>query len=115
MAEKKRQKQVAEIIKRHFSTVLLDRGSYIYGDVLVSVTNVIMSPDLRVAKIYLSIYNSENKDYVMDQIEEYINTLKHDLVSMIRNQVRVIPDIRVFKDDLLDEMYRINDMLDNLD
>ncbi|MEZ4909075.1 MAG: ribosome-binding factor A [Saprospiraceae bacterium] len=56
--------------KRSFSTVLLDKGSYIFGDALVSVTNVILSPDLRVAKVYLSIFNTENKDTIMDQMKK---------------------------------------------
>ena len=55
LMESRRQLQTGELIKRHFSTVIREQGSYIYGsEVLVSVTRVIMSPDLGLAKIYVS-------------------------------------------------------------
>jgi ribosome-binding factor A len=51
-----RQKQVAEMIKRHFSVLLQQEGGYVYGtQAFVTVTNVKMTPDFNVAKIYLSI------------------------------------------------------------
>lgn len=114
MAQKIKQRQVAEVIKRGFSTVLQNRGSYIYGNTIVSVTNVFLSPDMRVAKIYLSIFNTQDKDSVLELIQSHYSSLKQDLVKLIRNHVRVIPEIRIFKDDILDEMYRIDQMFDDL-
>jgi len=112
--ESKRQRQVAELIKRNFSNVLMDEGMYIYGDALVSVTDVKMSPDLRHAKIYISIFNADDKNEVYQQILENTPKLKQDLVKRIRKHIRRMPDIKIFRDDLLDEMYRIDDMLNNL-
>lgn len=112
--EKKRQKQVGELIRRNFSTVLQERGLYIYGSALVSVTDVVMSPDLRVAKIYFSIFNTDDKDSVFEKLEHHVVSLKNDLVKLIRNHVRIIPDIRFFKDDLLDEIDKVNDLLENI-
>ena len=112
--ESKRQRQIAELIKRNFSMVLMEEGMYIYGDAMVSVTNVLISPDLRLAKIYLSIFNSEDKNGVLEAVQQHISPLKHNLVSRIRKHVRFIPDIAVYNDDLLDEMYNVNELLDNL-
>ena len=57
--ETKRQRQVAELVKRNFSMVLQELGSYIYGSKpLVTVTEVKMSSDLGIARIYLSIWNT---------------------------------------------------------
>ncbi|MGE5355183.1 MAG: ribosome-binding factor A [Deltaproteobacteria bacterium] len=112
--EKKRQKQVGELIRRGFSTVLFERGSYIYGQALVSVTEVLMSPDLKVAKVYLSIFNTDNKDEVFEMITHHTISLKNDLVKHIRSQVRIIPDIRIYMDDMLDEMDRVNKLLDSI-
>jgi len=110
----KRQEQVAALIKRNFSIVLTNEGLYIYGDALVSVTDVKMSPDLRLAKIYVSIFNTDDKDAVFDLIVQHTATFKYELVKRIRKHVRRIPDIRIYRDDLLDEMYNIDDMLNNL-
>ncbi|MEL6941413.1 MAG: ribosome-binding factor A, partial [Bacteroidota bacterium] len=67
----KRQLQVAEQIKRNFGIILQQEGSYIYGvETLVTVTSVKMSPDFGIAKIYLSVYNTEDKQSVILLMEE---------------------------------------------
>jgi len=54
--ESKRMLQVAELVKRNISTVFQQEGTYYYGsEALVTVTNVKMSSDLGIAKVYLSI------------------------------------------------------------
>ncbi len=110
-----RQKQVGELIKRHFSMVLQAEGSYIYGaDVMVSVTNVKMTPDFSLAKIYLSVFNTENKQATILEMEDQIVRLKQSLAARIRKQIRRIPEIAFYLDDTIDEMYRINAMFDRL-
>lgn len=112
--DSKRQLQVGELIKRNFSYVLQGRGSFIYGRILVSVTRVAMTPDLALAKIYLSIYGAEDKEEVLTKIEDHIAQLKTELVTRIRKHVRRIPQITVFIDDTLDEMYRIDSMFHHI-
>ena len=93
----------------------MEEGRYIYGDeALVSVTNVMMSPDLRLAKIYLSIFNAQDKIEVLESLHHSIMPLKQNLVARIRKHVRFIPDIALFNDDLLDEMDNVNSLLDKL-
>ena len=112
--ESKRQRQVAELVKRNFSLVLMEEGLYIYGEAMVSVTEVKMSPDLRLAKIYVSIFNADDKEEVYQLLLAATPKLKQELVKKIRKHVRRIPEIKIFRDDLLDEIYRIDDMLNNL-
>jgi len=112
--ETKRQRQVGELIRRHFGTVLFQEGSYIYGRALVTVTNVKMSPDLGIAKIYLSVYNTENKQEVMLMLAEHIHQLRKALAHRIKKHVRRIPNIAFYEDEMVDEMYRVNDMLESL-
>ncbi|MBK7870410.1 MAG: 30S ribosome-binding factor RbfA [Saprospiraceae bacterium] len=110
-----RQKQVAELIKRNFSMVLQAEGSYIYGvEVLVSVTSVKMTPDFSLAKIYLSVFNTENKQATILELEDQIFRLKQALATRIRKQIRRIPEIAFYLDDTIDEMYRINAMFNKL-
>lgn len=112
----KRQLQVASLIKREFSTVLIQEGPYIYGvKPLVTVTNVKMTPDLGEAKIYVSVYNVEDKQTVLLEMEDNISRLKQLFGSRIRKRVRRVPDISLFLDDTLDEMYRINDLFDRIE
>jgi len=111
----KRQLQVAETLKRHFSTVLQQEGSYIYGnEVLVTVTKVQISPDMSQAKIYLSVYNTENKQAIILQMEEEYHRLKQALSHRIRKHLRRVPEFQLFLDDTLDEMYRLQELFKKL-
>ncbi len=110
-----RQRQASELIKRNFSMVLFEEGQYIYGaSPLVSVTDVKMSPDLGLAKIYVSIWNADNRDEVMISLETSLHRLRQSLTRRIRKQVRRIPEISIYLDETLDEMKRLNDLFNRI-
>jgi len=106
--ESKRQKQVSEVIRRNFGLVLVQEGHNIYGDALVTVTNVKMTPDFGLAKIYLSIYNTQDKQEVIQLMQKNQHLLRNELARRIRKHVRRIPNIDIYEDETLDEMYRLN-------
>lgn len=113
--DSKRQLQVAEMVKRHFSMVMMEEGTYIYGSgIMVTVTAVKMTPDLSMAKIYLSVFNTDNKQAVMLQLEAELSRLHQGLAVRLRKHLRHMPRISLFLDDTLDEMYRIDSMFDQL-
>ncbi|MTB51926.1 30S ribosome-binding factor RbfA [Lewinella sp. W8] len=113
--ESKRQRQVAEMIKRNFSLVLQQEGSYIYGpEPLVTVTEVHPTPDLSQAKIYLSIWNTDNKQAVLLQMEEEHQRLKSSLAYRLKRHIRRIPAISFYIDETLDEMHRVDNLFDRL-
>ena len=108
--------QVAELVRRNFGIILQQEGSYIYGTTpFVTVTNVKMSPDLGIAKIYLSVYNTEDKQTVILEMEENYTRLRQSLAYRIKKHVRRIPDIQFHLDDTLDEMYRLKDLFQKLE
>ena len=106
--ESKRQKQVSEVIRRNFGLVLVQEGHNIYGDALVTVTNVKMTPDFGLAKIYLSIYNTQDKQEIIRLMQKNQHLLRNELARRIRKHVRRIPNIDIYEDETLDEMYRLN-------
>ena len=99
--ETKRQKQVGELLRRQFSMVLQDEGSYIYEKALVTVTRINISPDLLNAKVYLSVFNTDNKQEVMMSIQENNFRLRHALSSKVGKQLRRLPELQFFLDSLL--------------
>ena len=111
----KRQEQVAELIRRNFGIVLQSDGSYIYGDAFVTVTSVLVAPDLSQAKLYVSVFNTEDKEAVLLKLNKEIRGLKKSLAYRIRKHVRRIPEIAIYMDDTLDEMYKLNQIFDGLD
>lgn len=111
-----RQKQVGEIIRRYFSMILTEEGPYIYGrDKLVTVTYVKMSPDLLVAKIYISVYGTENKQEVILELEDNIVRLRQALIGKVGRQMRRAPEVEFFLDDTVDEMYRVDALLNKVE
>ncbi len=114
--ESKRQRQVAEQIKRNFSIVLQQEGSYIYGaQPLVTVTEVHPTPDLSMCKIYVSIWNTDNKQEVIIKMNEEHQRLKNALAQRIRKHIRRIPAISFYIDETLDEMNRVESLFDRLE
>lgn len=89
-------------------------GRYIYEDALVTVTNVQVTPDLSQAKIYLSIYNTDNKQAVLLKLEEQHHRLKQLFGQRIRKHVRRIPEFAMYIDETLDEMYKLNALFDKI-
>ncbi len=113
--ETKRQKQVAEVIKRSFGTLLTQEGSYYFGsEAFVTVTSVKMSPDLGIAKIYLSVFNIEDKQNVILELEQNYHQVKQSFYAKIRKQLRRMPELQFYLDDTLDEMYRLNNLFNKL-
>ncbi len=113
--ETKRQRQAAELIKRNFGLVLQDEGLYIYGAALVTVTSVQVSPDFSIARIYLSVYNTEDKQEPLLNIRENYTRLRFALGERIRKFIRRIPNLEFFLDDTLDEMYKLNALFDRME
>ena len=112
--DSKRQLQIAEMIKRNFAPVLQEHGIYIYGTAFVSVTSVKITPDMSQAKVYLSIFNADDKEAVLKKVVNHTHLLKQSLAARIKNQVRRIPSIFFYFDETIDEMYKIDTMFKNL-
>jgi ribosome-binding factor A len=112
--ETKRQKQINELIRRQFSMVLQDEGSYIFERALVTVTRVVVSPDLQSAKVYLSVFNTENKLEVMQAMDENNHRLRHALANKVGKQLRKIPELKFFLDESLDEFFKMDQLLAKL-
>jgi ribosome-binding factor A len=111
----KKQRQVAEVIKRNLSMVLQDEGGYIYGVApLVTVTEVKMTPDFSIAKVYFSVFNIEDKQTPIIAMEANYARLRHALAKRIKSAVRRIPEIQFYLDDTLDEMYRVDALFEKL-
>ena len=110
-----RQKQVGELIRRYFSMILTEEGSNIYGrDKLVTLTDVKMTPDLLIAKFYISVYGTDNKQEVILMLEDNIVRLRQALASKIGRQMRRMPEVEFFLDDTLDEMERVDNLLNRI-
>ncbi len=115
MASTKRMNQIAATIQRELSTVLRQEGPYIYGRALVTVTNVSMTPDLGLARVYLSVYNVEDKASVVEMVRRELKRIRQSLAHRVRKQMRRVPLLEFYEDDTLDEMYRLREVFNRLE
>ncbi|NJN78870.1 MAG: ribosome-binding factor A [Saprospiraceae bacterium] len=110
-----KQKQTESMLQREMSMVIQQEGGYIYGtQALVTVTNVMLSPDFGEAKFYLSVFNIEDKQSVIIQLEDDLARMRQLLGSRIRKKYVVFLPVSFYLDDTLDEMYRLNSLFDKI-
>jgi ribosome-binding factor A len=110
-----RQQQTESMLQREFSAVLRAEGSYIYGSkALVTVTGVKLTPDFGEARFYLSVFNREDKQNVIIELDDHTTRLRQQLANRIRKKIRRVPVISFYLDDTLDEMYRLNSLFDQM-
>ncbi len=93
--------------------ILYKEGKGIYGNALVSVTNVRVTSDLSLARFYFSIYNAPSAEVVMAQLNEAQGQLKKALSVQMRS-LRKIPQFTFFLDDTLDQAERISKIFDEI-
>ncbi|MFK8056879.1 MAG: 30S ribosome-binding factor RbfA [Saprospiraceae bacterium] len=115
MATSIRQEQVGELVRRNLGVVLQSEGSYIYGaGPFVTCTEIQMTSDLGIARVYLSVFGTEDKQSVILKLEEEYARIRQALGFRLRKHVRRIPDLQFYLDDTLDEMYRLREVFDEL-
>lgn len=105
-----RQNRISRLLQKELSLIFQSQTRLMHG-VMVSVTRVKISPDLSICTAYLSIFPSERGDELLKNIQQNTSTIRYDLGQRVRNQLRIIPELRFFIDDSLDYLERIDDLL----
>ena len=108
--ETTRQQRIERLLQKELGEIFQRQTQNMHG-VLVSVSKVRISPDLSVCKGYLSIFPSERADESLQNISSNIRTLRYDLGQRVRHQLRIIPELKFFKDDSLDYIDHIDELL----
>ena len=108
--ETTRQKKVSRVIQRELGTYFqLNASSYAKGG-MITVTTVRVSPDLGIAKVYLSIFAVPDKEAVLELIKERTWEVRKFLAAE-RNELRIAPELHFYIDDALDQIERIDNLL----
>ena len=105
-----RQKQISKIIQVALSEIFLKEAKEILGSALVSVAAVKITPDLYIARVYLSIYNTPDPKEILGFIEHNNKEIRGLLGKKIRNKVRTIPQLEFFRDDTMDEVIKLDNL-----
>ncbi|MCU0428473.1 MAG: ribosome-binding factor A [Cytophagaceae bacterium] len=97
------------------SDIFLKDAKHMFGNLFITITQVRVSPDLGLAKIYLSLMMTNDKDASLELIRSQTKPLRKLLGDKIRKQARIIPELAFFLDDSVDYAMHIESIMSKLD
>ncbi len=112
--ESNRQKKVAKLLQKDLSEIFLNLSRSSYRGVMITITHVLVSKDLSIAKVYLSLFPEKNKMDIFQDIKYQKNIIKHQLSMKLKNQMRKTPDLNFFIDNSHEHFDHINQILKNI-
>ncbi|MCH5216022.1 MAG: 30S ribosome-binding factor RbfA [Muribaculaceae bacterium] len=108
--ETTRQLKIARLIQKELSEIFRIETSKM-GNALVSVSTVRVSPDLSIARIYLSVFPSGKAQETIDTVNRMTKSIRYNLAQKVRYQLRKTPELTFFLDDSLDYIDHIDQLL----
>ena len=105
-----RQNRISRLLQKELAEIFQSQTRQMHG-ILVSVTRVRISPDLSICTAYLSIFPSEKGKELLQNITRNKKSIRYELGQRVRNQLRIIPELRFFIDDSLDYIDHIDELL----
>lgn len=108
--ETTRQNKISRLLQKELSEIFLSQTKAMPGT-LISVSVVRISPDLSVARVYLSIFPSEKSEELVKNINNNMKSIRYELGTRVRHQLRIIPELKFFVDDSLDYIEKIDSLL----
>jgi ribosome-binding factor A len=113
MKESNRQKKFGKLLQKEMSEVF-QRDLRMEGEPMLTVTVVRASPDLRMARIFISVFPDDKAVPALAEIEKRAREIRAVLAQKIKQQVRYIPELQFFLDDTLNEVEKMEDLLGSL-
>lgn len=105
-----RQQKISSLLQRELANIFLLDSKSIYN-CMITVTNVTITPDLSIARAYLSIYMAPDKDAVIGAVRANTKDIRFRLGQQVKSQLRIVPQLEFFIDDTLDYMENIERLL----
>ena len=109
--ETTRQQKVARQIQKDLSEIFIQATREITHGKMITVTVVRMSPDLSLAKVYLSIFPSGDNGDFLEKLQQHSKHIRLELGKKVRHQLRIVPELAFFIDDSLDYAEHIDVLL----
>ena len=97
-----RQLKVGRELQRDLAEIIRSKGMTAFGGAMVTVSEVRVSPDLSMAKVYVSIFPSDKAASVLPLLEENKRIIRGELGRKVASQLRIVPEIEFYLDSTLD-------------
>ncbi|NOX84985.1 MAG: 30S ribosome-binding factor RbfA [Chlorobi bacterium] len=109
--ESKRQQRIAKQLQKDLGEIMQREVHHVTRGAMVTVTKVHVTPDLLLAKVYLSLFATKDKKALLENIRKHASEIRGKLGSRIKHQMRAVPELHFFEDDSLDYIERIEEIL----
>ncbi|HLZ17786.1 MAG TPA: 30S ribosome-binding factor RbfA [Cyclobacteriaceae bacterium] len=109
-----RQQKYGRLIQKELGDIFLRDKRGIIGNAFITIAEVRMSPDLSVAKVYLSMMLAKDKKVILAQITDHKSEIRKALGDRIRNQARIVPELVFFIDEVEENAQRMEDLIKSL-
>lgn len=106
-----RQLKVARELQKDLAEIIRSKGMAAFSGAMVSVSEVRISPDLSVAKVYVSIFPSAKAEEVMGILQSNVRTYRGELGRIVAKQLRIVPELTFYLDSSLDYAEHIDALL----
>jgi len=106
-----RQLKVSRLVQKELGTYFQRDAKNQFGQVMITVTQVRISPDLGIAKVYVSLFPVKDKEAVLQKIKTKTFEIRKALGVLIGKQVRIVPNLVFFLDDSIDYAQHIEELL----
>lgn len=111
--ETKRINRINKLIQKDIGEILQLENRKLFSGSMLTVTKVNITPDLGIAKIYISIFPSAKNKEILEKVRTYTKEIRYQLSQRVKNQLRIIPDLKFYLDDSLDYIDNIDKLLKN--
>ncbi len=115
MAQFASMKKIARLLQKELGEIFIQKASQLLDNTMVIVTEVSMSPDLGLAKVYLSFILDQNRVAMLEKIEQKKSIIRKFLGNRIGSKLRKVPELRFYLDDSAEQAVKIQQLLDELD
>lgn len=109
--ETNRQKKIAGVLQKDLVEILQNAAKDGMKGVIISVTNVSVTSDLSIAKVYISVFPQVKRTLIVEGIKSNTAAIRHELAHRTRNQLRRMPELLFYLDDSLDYIEDIDNSL----
>jgi ribosome-binding factor A len=112
--ESKRQQKFAGVLQQDLAAIFQREGMAYLPNTLVTITKVRVTPDLAIARVFLSFFNNVNVQQSLQIVKSHASEIRYKLGARIKDQVRVIPQLEFFVDDTNEYVERMDKIFDKI-
>ena len=112
--ESKRQQKFAGVLQQDLALIFQREGQSYLPNTLVTITKVRVTPDLAIARVFLSFFNNVNVQQSLQLVKSHASEIRYKLGARIKDQVRVIPQLEFFVDDTNEYVERMDKIFDKI-